>query len=471
MDDALERSFAGTLTTDGRAVPVRVRYASRYSLWLRFEDPEPQQRSGAYTKLGLHIDGKLVETGSCVVMEERADDPAEFRAVPLHSIYDFEKLFARSRADMLESAAINLPLILSHKDRIEPAFMKFVSELTYDLGAYQAVFDEVDANVHDEAPHVRQTLQSGIIGSLGKGLFDYLDDRHAALKRITGAFDDEQHEQHGFYFRRQVWNTILSSPIMARTNLKPRGYIGDSEMMRMIYLDADQGDTTFGKIVHKHAVDQPAAQAVRNRRRDLAAILRDFMAKRRAGADGGQRPVRVLSVACGPAMELNEIVQSAEDCRALEYSLLDQDQHALSEAAGVIERIERRYGARCNHTFIEESVRTILMTRELQARWGRFDFIYSMGLFDYLTQPVAKAVLKKLHGLLLPDGEMIIGNFSAENPTKTFMSYWMDWALIYRTVADMQALVADLPVAAAEVKHDATGIQLFLHLQKPGNDG
>ena len=349
--------------------------------------------------------------------------------------------------------------------------MKFVSELTYDLSAYKSMFDEVDTNVHDEAPHVRKTIQSGIIRSLGKRFFDYLDDRHAALKQITSTFNEEQHEQHGFYFRRQVWNTILCSPIMARTNLKPRGYIGDSEMMRMIYLEDDQGDTTFGKIMHKHAVDQPAAQAVRNRRRDLAAILRGFMAKRRNGAGGRRNPVRVLSVACGPAMELNEIVQSAEDCQVLEYSLLDQDQHALSEAAAVIKQIEQRYGARCNTTFIEESVRTILMTRELQARWGRFDFIYSMGLFDYLTQPVAKAVLKKLYSLLLPDGEMIIGNFSSENPTKTFMSYWMDWALIYRTVADMQALTADLPVAAAEVKHDATDIQLFLHLQKPEKHG
>ena len=471
MSDGLERYFEGTLTTDGRTVPVRVRYASRYSLWLRFEGREPQKRSGTYTKLGLQVDGKLVETGSCVVMEERTNETNEFRTVPLHSIYDFEKLFSRSRTDVLESAAVNLPLILSHKDRIEPAFMKFVSELTYDLSAYKSMFDEVDTNVHDEAPHVRKTIQSGIISSLGKRFFDYLDDRHAALKQITSAFNEEQHEQHGFYFRRQVWNTILCSPIMARTNLKPRGYIGDSEMMRMIYLEDDQGDTTFGKIMHKHAVDQPAAQAVRNRRRDLAAILRGFMAKRRNGTGGRRNPVRVLSVACGPAMELNEIVQSAEDCQVLEYSLLDQDQHALSEAAAVIKQIEQRYGARCNTTFIEESVRTILMTRELQSRWGRFDFIYSMGLFDYLTQPVAKAVLKKLYSLLLPDGEMIIGNFSSENPTKTFMSYWMDWALIYRTVADMQALTADLPVAAAEVKHDATDIQLFLHLQKPEKHG
>lgn len=468
---AVDLYFEGMLTTDGQTVPVSVRHASRYSLWLRFDGKRPKEESATYTKLALQVDGKLVETGPCLVMEESEEKADEFRAVPLRSIYDFEKLFFRSRADVLESAAVNLPLILSYKRRIEPTFVKFVSELTYDLSAHKAVFDEIDANVRDEPPHVRDTLQSGIIGSLGGRFLDYLDGRHETLKQITGVFSDEQHEHHGFYFRKQLWNIILCAPIMARTNLKPRGYIGDSEMMRMIYQEDYQGDTTFGKIMHKHAVGQPAAQAVRNRRLDLAEILRGFMRERLDRASGEPQPIKVLSVACGPAMELNEIIQSDKDCRMLHYSLLDQDRHALLEAAAVVEQIEQRYGTELDTDFIKESVRTVLVTRELQARWGRFDFIYSMGLFDYLTKPVAVAVLKKLYDLLLPGGQMIIGNFSTENPTSIYMAYWMDWTIIYRTVSEMQELIADLDDAAATVQRDATGIQLFLRIQKPARHG
>lgn len=462
--------FEGILTAGEETIPVRVRHASRYSLWVRFEDGEAESNPTTYSKLSLHIDGKLVETGPCVLTEPNEEATNEFRVVPLESMYNFEKLLFRAKPEVLESAAVNLPLILSYKRRIESQFVEFVSALTYDLNAYRAMFDEIDAKIHDEPREVRATLQEGIIRALGGRLMDYLDGSYERLREITTAFGEEEHGHHGFYFRKQMWNIILCSDIMARTNLKPRGYIGDSEMMRMIYDNTYEGETTFGKIVHKHAVRQPAAQAVRNRRVDLAEILRAFVGERNARVPVTERPVKVLSVACGPAMELNEILRTKEDCAALHYSLLDQDRDALSEAAGVIERVSERLGATLPADFIKESVRTMLVTRELQARWGRFDFIYSMGLFDYLTKPVATALIKKLYSLLLPGGMMIIGNFLAEHPTMVYMAYWMDWMLIYRTEEEMLELAADIDGAEATVRSDATGIQLFLQVRKPAVD-
>ncbi|GAH98529.1 unnamed protein product, partial [marine sediment metagenome] len=61
--------------------------------------------------------------------------------------------------------------------------------------------------------------------------------------------------------------------------------------------------------------------------------------------------------------------------------------------------------------YLNASVRTMLATRQLIKEWGQFDFIYSMGLFDYLTPPVATAVLGRLYQLLKPGGDMLIGNF------------------------------------------------------------
>ena len=467
---AADLYFEGTLTAGDETIPVRVRHASRYSLWVRFADGEAESSPTTYSKLSLHIDGKLVETGPCVLTARHEEQTNEFRIVPLESMYNFEKLLFRSKSEVLESAAVNLPLILSYKRRIESRFVEFVSALTYDLNAYRAMFDEIDAKVYDEPSEVRAALQEGVIQTLGGRLLDYLDGSYERLREITNGFNDEQHGHHGFYFRKQMWNIILCSDIMTRTNVKPRGYIGDSEMMRMIYDNTYEGETTFGKIVHKHAVRQPAAQAVRNRRLDLAEILREFVGERSERVPVTERPVKVLSVACGPAMELNEILRTKEDCAALHYSLLDQDRDALSEAAGVIERVSQRLGATLAADFIKESVRTMLVARELQARWGQFDFIYSMGLFDYLTRPVATALIKKLYSLLLPGGMMIIGNFLAEHPTMIYMAYWMDWMLIYRTEEEMLELAADIDGAETIVRHDATGIQLFLQIRKPAVD-
>lgn len=465
---AVDLYFDGFLVAGRTSAPVSVRYASRYSLWLKFDGRNPRRRRPVYEKLSLAVDGKSVEMGPCEIIEDDDAQQGEFRLVPRRSIHDFEKLFFRSRVDILESAAVNLPLILSYKGQIRPEFSEYVSELTYDLGAYRTIFDQMDAHVQDEPEHVRTILRRGIIDTVGTKLLDYLESQHNRLKQITDRFTDDEHEHHGFYFRKQLWNFILTSPIMSRTNLKPRGYIGDSEMMRMIYLNDYQGDSTFGQILHRYSVAQPAAQAVRNRRGDLARKLRDYMHRRRSGNGSALSRVTVLSVACGPAMELTEIFQAPEDCRSLHFSLLDQDRHALLEAAKVVEEVERRLGGEVSADFIKESVRTMLVTKELQDRWGRFDFVYSMGLFDYLTRPVAAAVLLKLYNLLLPGGEMIVGNFSPRNPTMTYMAYWMDWTIIYRSDDEMLALADELPGAVTTVTHDETGIQLLLHVRKSG---
>jgi extracellular factor (EF) 3-hydroxypalmitic acid methyl ester biosynthesis protein len=94
-----------------------------------------------------------------------------------------------------------------------------------------------------------------------------------------------------------------------------------------------------------------------------------------------------------------------------------------------------------------------------------------MGLFDYLTKPVATAVLQKLYHLLLPGGEMIIGNFAPENPTMVYMAYWMDWTIIYRSENEMLELASELEGAVASTQRDETGVQILLHIKKQAEDG
>ena len=150
----------------------------------------------------------------------------------------------------------------------------------------------------------------------------------------------------------------------------------------------------------------------------------------------------------------------------MHFSFFDQDQQALLEAAGLVSNLERALKTEISADFIRESVRTMLVTRALQEKWGQFHFIYSMGLFDYLTAPVARAILKKLYQLLTPGGEMAIGNFYVLNPSRYYMEYWHDWKIIYRTEDDFSRLVEDLPEAEVSVDFDTTRIQMLLHVRK-----
>jgi extracellular factor (EF) 3-hydroxypalmitic acid methyl ester biosynthesis protein len=91
-----------------------------------------------------------------------------------------------------------------------------------------------------------------------------------------------------------------------------------------------------------------------------------------------------------------------------------------------------------------------------------------MGLFDYLTPPVAAAVLRRLYALLHPGGTLLVGNFHVGNPNRNYMAYWLDWVLYHRTEDDLRELGAQLPGARVQVGFDPTRCQMFLEIVREG---
>ena len=119
--------------------------------------------------------------------------------------------------------------------------------------------------------------------------------------------------------------------------------------------------------------------------------------------------------------------------------------------------------------YIEGSVRTMLFSRRIMEPWGKFDYIYSMGLFDYLSSRVAKAVLNRLYQLLKPGGKLVVGNFNVSNPSRYYMEYWGDWSLIHRTEEEFQSLFPEKSSATTRLIYDETDCQMFLDIRKKRN--
>lgn len=455
-------TVSGTLFREGQASPVTLRYASKYSLYVVGEKPDRPIHVGHYDALTVRLsDDHQVDTGECRVFQDTDSD--RLRLVPLAGMLDFQKLLFRKKVDLLDNAGRNLPLVLKYRKNLDPVFKDYVSDLSYDLSVYQNLFDRLDEEYAGESAAVANTLQDGLIKHMGPDLTACLDKYVNRLPEAIANLSSDQHGHHGYYLRKQIWGALLSAPFLARTNLKPRGYIGDSEMMQMCYRHGYEGASTFGRLMHHHPVDSAAAQAVRNRRQLVPQLARKVAERL---SSGSAERIKLLSVACGPAMELNDLFVTREDCQRLHCSLLDQDQHALMEAAATVAAVEERHDASLSVDMIQESVRTLLATRVLKARWGDFHFIYSMGLFDYLTPPVAEAVLKKLYSLLLPGGEMVVGNFHVNNPTRHYMDYWMDWPLYYRTEEDFLDLAQSLKGMDAWIDYDESGVQMLLRIRK-----
>jgi extracellular factor (EF) 3-hydroxypalmitic acid methyl ester biosynthesis protein len=460
---APEPVLRGVLQLGARPLAATLAAASRTSLRVAFDDVPPAAET-VFESLTVNVEGGLQQLSRCRF------DPAPGEGfhgtlVFLDEVYDARALVFEGHVVSRRRGIESIPIILSQRDRIRPEFRDYVADALYDLSAWRKFFDDEDSVLEGEPPRAVAAGRAAILNMHAETFFRFFDGQLEQLKQIVKGFTKEEHERHGFYFRRQAWPYILASEFMRRTNFRPYGYAGDAEMMRIIYEQSWAGATTFEQLMHKHAVDIPAAQAVRNRRVLVTEELLRVSARYGPHVPGG---LRFLSVAAGPAWELRDLYRTPEDAERLHCSLLDHDHHALTAARDVVTRLEAERGFRLDVSWFRDSVRTML--RPLAAeRYGRQHFVYSMGLFDYLATPVARAVLSRMYDLLLPGGTLMVGNYHVANPNRFYMEYWGDWKLIYRDEAHLLALAEGLAGARCTIGFDTTGCQMFLRIVKEGD--
>ena len=254
-------------------IPIDIQLASKYSLFVNTLNGYQFKYGEEFSNLVVHTENGSFELGYCCILAEQNNDDHAGRLIFINDIYDLECLVCHHKLVKIQDEFLNLSLILEHKDRISRSFKNFTSNLTYDLSVYKNIFDKLDADFSSEPPEVKNSLQNAMINAEGRRFFGFLDEKMQELNRIVKDFNKSENERHGFYFRTQLWDIIMGAPFMARTNLKPRGYAGDSELMSMIYANDYRGESTFFKLMHKYPLEQPAAQAVRNRRYTIANII------------------------------------------------------------------------------------------------------------------------------------------------------------------------------------------------------
>jgi len=456
--------FTGILKTDNNSIPVEIHYASRFSIFIKFDNRQGVRDGKRFSSLSIDIDAGKYEYGSSRFILETSTNGINGRLVFINDVYNFDVLFKDKDFVNLERLSKNLNLILNHKERVRDDFKNYMSMLTYDLKVYKHFFDELDRTIDTEPASVKDLILQTVISTEGRKFMDFFADYLKKLEALISNFTREEHEIHGFYLRKQVWDIILCSEFMTRTNLKPRGYIGDSETMRMIYENDYRGESTFAKILYKYSLEHPGAQAVRNRRIMIPKLLKSIKDEFPSRSDG---QFKFMSVACGPAYELQDIFSNEDDVKFFNCALLDQDDEAIQEASDNIKIIEKRIGYKINVRYLKDSVRTMIRTKDLPGIWGRFNYIYSMGLFDYLTPPVAKAVIEKMYTLLEPGGKLFVGNYHFNNRSRWFMEYWHDWVLYYRTEEEFMSLLKDTDAKDISIMFEDTGTQMFLTATKP----
>jgi hypothetical protein len=267
--------------------------------------------------------------------------------------------------------------------------------------------------------------------------------------------------------QRHLHPLMMQAPVFHRCYHKPLGYPGDFEAMRYIYERWFDGPTLFSRAMNTAAVALPGTAAVRARK-DM--LLSEMLAAEAAWHDA-RGPLRIVSVAAGPAQEVYEFLGAVRgDGPRVEIVLFDQDKQALALAyARIQRRLERRgLGARIKITFLHDSIKRLLHDASLFAGFGPFNLVFCAGLFDYLKTRTAAVLTHNFWANLAPGGRAIIGNLVPSSPSRWIMEHHMDWYLVYRTTAEMLEMARSVvPAAHLCTVDDVTGVSPLLHVEKP----
>jgi len=281
-----------------------------------------------------------------------------------------------------------------------------------------------------------------------------------------------QHPYHRDY--------LLRSDFIRHAFTKPHGYAGDKDLMLMICRNAARGATPYAVLKNQVYQELPAAEAVRQRIRSLRRIL-----------DGLGEGACVLNLACGPALEVQEFLAGAH-CPGVSFDLIDHDirttrytaatipdrsvRHLIGNAFQIMKgdlrtAMPRRFMWRhCSpqQDFRRGASRALIALKYRIAELPRnhYDLIYSAGLYDYIEEVPGNpargpaALTRQLFELLRPGGTLVVGNFleqAAGNPHhmshRLMMELYADWKLIYRSRAQIEGFLGQLPAGSFRFSH------------------
>lgn len=226
---------------------------------------------------------------------------------------------------------------------------------------------------------------------------------------------------------------------------KPHGYAGDYEMMEKIYSLHISSDPDLANW-DRYFQAQHAPQAVRNRKNYFHTVLDRHTQEKEA---------TVLKLGVGPGRSMYEWLERTKSTR-VNIECVDVDQHAINYAAD----LTRSHSGQI--TFHHRNVFKFIPAQEQQ-----YDLIWAAGLFDYFDDATFLTVASRFFRHLSPKGEFIIGNFSAENPTRPYMELFGDWNLHHRSADQLCKLAAAIGASPSTtwVGREQEGVNLFLHMQ------
>ncbi|MDA0667298.1 MAG: hypothetical protein O3A95_03805 [Planctomycetota bacterium] len=411
--------------------------------------------------------GRLVWTGKARVVYPQNGNQLRFGIRFLGAPLSLQEI--RFRADFVEQRLGHaLERLRSYEDILAPEWRAGVIHLHQLLLEAKALLDSQQS--HDTEGRWREPEQStrlceAFLERWGPEFRRVTEE----LDALTGKFDDRQVELGLMFAQGILMQEFRHCEMMRRAYDKPQGYAGDYRIMELGQTDVLEGETLYHRFLHFLSQQFSLGQTIQARAHNAQDAAAEAIAL--------DRPVRILCLASGPGVELRRLIRETPEFKhRVEILLVDQDEDSLRSC---LDQLNRACGERGDNPPVEFhclhfSLRQIIAPKRgaeqelVKTVLSGVDLVYSMGLFDYLLQPLARRTVSSLYNLLNPGGRIFIGNLMRVPDSTWIMEYGVAWHLVYRTEEEMMDLGAGISPApdSMRVEHDNTGHCLFFDARR-----
>jgi len=254
-------------------------------------------------------------------------------------------------------------------------------------------------------------------------LWNILNELHILTKDLN----QQSLKKEQLFFRGSLFNLLNQSLVLSRALTKPYGYPGDFVMLQTLYDNKPISNTKLGCYLDQFFLDDELARAVVNRVEVMGNRVIQFI------NNSEKDELNILNIASGSGFELKKIVNANFNKKVI-YHCFDQEVASLSYIAQHSQDKNPNVEVR----LYKEDIRTFFRNWKSEQK---FDFIYNIGLADYLPNIIMSSLVKESLENLNPQGIFVLAHkdytlFPYHHP-----SWLYDWNFIHRDLEQYKDLL------------------------------
>jgi CRP-like cAMP-binding protein/SAM-dependent methyltransferase len=257
--------------------------------------------------------------------------------------------------------------------------------------------------------------------------------------------------------RRELEPLVGASRLVERMHTRPTGRAAGYRGFNHIYRNVPEGDDTLGLLTDAWLLTRPFAEAVRERRTIATErVTREVLDRARP-----DRIVRILSLGCGPARSLADLLEEDGMADKISVTCVDDDQEALVHANNLL----KSRAPRGDLTFRQANPADLIPDGE---GYGGYDLVASLYTADNADEAAIGRVLYTSHRWLHAYGVLKLVVFGDAVPDWLVLEVLLDWKPRLYSQRELQDLVTRSPFSQGntEIAPTPSGLNVFLRAVK-----